>query len=121
LKIFSIVAPIIAQASTQAAAATTQPAAQPWYTNQMIPLILLGIIFYVFIFRAKKTQDKKRTELLAQLKIGERVQTIGGIIGTVVKVNDSEVTLKVDESSNTKIRFSRSAVHRVLGEEAETK
>jgi preprotein translocase subunit YajC len=101
--------------------ATTKPVDVPWYANNLIPLILIGIIFYFFIFRAKKTQDKKRTTMLSQLKAGDRVQTIGGILGTVIKASDSEVTLKVDETSNTKLRFSRSAIHRVLTEEPETK
>jgi preprotein translocase subunit YajC len=55
--------------------------------------------------------------MLSQLKRGDRVQTIGGILGTVVEARESEVVLKVDESANTKIRFSRSAIHRVLDEE----
>jgi len=79
------------------------------------------LFFYFFIFRAKKTQDKKRTSMLDQLKPGDRVQTIGGILGTVIKASDSEVTLKVDETSNTKLRFARSAIHRVLGDEVEAK
>ena len=51
------------------------------------------------------------------LKRGDRVQTIGGILGTVVETRDGEVLLKVDEGNNTKIRFSRNAIHRVLEEE----
>jgi preprotein translocase subunit YajC len=81
------------------------------------------LILYIFVFRSKRTQDKKRTDMLSALKRGDRVQTIGGILGTVVEARDTDVLLKVDESSNTKIRFSRSAIHRVLEEEkaAETK
>jgi preprotein translocase subunit YajC len=45
------------------------------------------------------------------------VQTIGGIIGTVVESRENEVVLKVDETSNTKIKFSRNAIHRVLTDE----
>jgi len=45
------------------------------------------------------------------------VQTIGGILGTVIEAREGDVLLKVDESSNTKIRFARSAIHRVLEEE----
>jgi preprotein translocase subunit YajC len=85
---------------------------------------MVGVhILYIFVFRSKRTQDKKRTDMLGALKRGDRVQTIGGILGTVVEARDTDVLLKVDESSNTKIRFSRSAIHRVLEEEkaAETK
>jgi preprotein translocase subunit YajC len=45
------------------------------------------------------------------------VQTIGGVLGKVVETEDSRMLLKVDESSNTKIWFSRDAIYKVLGEE----
>jgi preprotein translocase subunit YajC len=97
---------------------TERPPAPWWADSFFIPLLLGILILYVFVFRSKRTQDKKRQEMLTLLKKGERVQTIGGILGTVIEVRDNEVLLKVDESSNTKIRFARSAIHRVL-EEAE--
>jgi preprotein translocase subunit YajC len=43
--------------------------------------------------------------------------TAGGILGSVVEVRDTEVVLKVDESSNTKIKFTRDAIKRVLTED----
>ena len=55
--------------------------------------------------------------MLDTLKKGDRVQTIGGVLGTVVEARDTDVLVKVDESSNTKIRFSRNAIHRVLDED----
>ncbi len=49
-------------------------------------------------------------------------QTIGGVLGTVTQVNEKEVTVKVDETNNVKIKFTRGAVHRVLDDEkTETK
>jgi preprotein translocase subunit YajC len=90
----------------------------PWWAqNPLIPIILGIIVLYFFVFRSKRTQDRKRQDMLSQLRKGDRVQTIGGILGTVIEARDNEVLLKVDESSNTKIRFSRSAIHRVLEEE----
>ena len=102
--------------------ATSQPANPPpqWYealSGPFFPIIIGIIILYFFMFNSKKSQDKKRTNMLAQMKKGDRVQTIGGILGTVVDVKDSEVLLKVDETSNTKIKFARSAIHQVLEEE----
>jgi preprotein translocase subunit YajC len=85
-------------------------------------LLIIGLaVLYFFVFRTKKTQDKSRKEMLNSLKRGDKVQTIGGIIGTVLEARDTEVLLKVDEGSNTKMRFTRSAVHRVLEEQAEAK
>lgn len=89
----------------------------PGWMSPMVPLIVGIVILYFFVFRSKKTQDRKRTDMLANLKKGDTVQTIGGIIGKVLEARESDVLVKVDESSNTKIRFSRSAIHRVLTDE----
>ena len=60
--------------------------------------------------------DKAREKMLAALAKGDKIQTSGGIIGSVVEVRESEVIVKVDENANTRIRFARSAVQTVLGE-----
>lgn len=103
--------------SPGAPGSTAQPTSPPGWT-QFIPLILIVVIFYFFVIRSKRTQDKKRNEMLNQLKKGDRIQTIGGVLGTVVEAREDDVLVKVDESSNTKIRFARSAIHRVVNEEA---
>ena len=92
--------------------------------SPLVPLMLGILVLWFFVFRAKNKQERSRTDMLAKLKPGERVQTIGGIIGTIHSVNqdNSVVTVKVDETNNVKIKFSRNAIHRVLDEEkAETK
>lgn len=113
-----------AAGSAAAPAATTGGTAPPgWFQmlqGPLFPLMIGVLILYLFVFRSKRQQDKKRTDMLGGLKRGDRVQTIGGILGTVVEARDTDVLLKVDESSNTKIRFSRSAIHRVLEEEKAT-
>ena len=85
-----------------------------------MPLIMaLLVIFWVFMARTKRREAKDRQDLLSNIKRGDRVETVGGILGKVVDAETSKVLLKVDESSNTKIWFSRKAIHRVLGEEKE--
>jgi preprotein translocase subunit YajC len=59
-------------------------------------------------------EEKARQALLKQLKRGDRIQTIGGIQGAVVRAEEARVEVKVDESSNTKIWFARSAIARVI-------
>ena len=57
-----------------------------------------------------------RTEYAAAIgrSPGDKVVTAGGIMGTIVDVRDTDVVLKVDESSNTKIKFTRDAIKRVV-------
>ena len=56
--------------------------------------------------------------MLDALKKNDRVQTIGGVLGTVVDVRDNEVLVKVDETNNVKIRFNRTAIKEVLQDAA---
>ena len=93
----------------------SKPATQPtpWWASQWIPLLLILLMAWLLIFRPKNKTEKSRVQMLNSLKKGDRIQTIGGIIGTVVEVRDDEVVVKVDEASNTKLTFSRNAIHRV--------
>jgi preprotein translocase subunit YajC len=99
--------------------ATTQPV--PWWANQgnVFMLLIFAMLMY-FVFtssRTKRKDQKKRDDMLKNMKRGDRVMTAGGILGSVVEVRDSEVLLKVDESTNTKIKFSRDAIKRVVTED----
>ena len=100
-------------------APATQPAAPFWANPIFIPLVLMGV-FLLLSSRSKKGQQKKVEDMLSQLKRGDRIQTIGGIIGTVVEARETEVLVKVDENNNTKMRFTRKAIHRVLEDETNT-
>ena len=106
------------QVLAQTTPPTTQPAPPAVDLLRMgFPFLIIIGMFYFLVIRSKRTQEKRRQSMLSELKRGVRVQTIGGILGSVVESRDDRVLLKVDESSNTKIWFSRSAVHRVLDEE----
>jgi preprotein translocase subunit YajC len=80
----------------------------------IVMLLVLGMI--VFTTMAQRRERKKRDALLSSVKKHDRVQTIGGIIGSVVEVKSNTVVLKVDESSNTRMTFARSAIQQVLKE-----
>jgi preprotein translocase subunit YajC len=102
-------------------AQTTGPSTRPFwaefFASPLFLMVLLLLVMFVFMNQSKRKQEKQRRDMLGALKKGDRIQTIGGILGTVLEVRESEVVLKVDESSNTKMRFARSAIHQVLEEE----
>ena len=54
--------------------------------------------------------------MLAAIKKGDKVMTIGGIHGTVMEVRGNQVTLKVDESSNTRMKFDLEAIRGAVDE-----
>lgn len=76
----------------------------PWI---FIPLMLVLVFM---LFRGPQKQKQKRKQLVQSLKKNDRVQTIGGIIGTIVNIKGDEITLKIDESNNTKITVVSSAI-----------
>ncbi len=85
-----------------------------------LPIIL--VLFYFMILRPQKQQQQTHNELLKNLKENDRVVTIGGIHGVVTNVQrDAErVTVRIDESTGTKIKVGLSAISRVItGDEAD--
>ena len=109
-------------ATTPATPPTTGVVDPPWYAGPMVPLLLLVVIMYVFMFRGQRGKEQKRRDMISKMKKGDEVQTIGGEFGRVVEVRDDRVLLKVDETSNAKIWYSRNAIHRIVTEEkVETK
>jgi preprotein translocase subunit YajC len=105
---------------------TTQPDAPAWARfvqsfGGLMPIILVMVLFIWMTSRSRKKQEQQKKDMLGAMKRGDRVQTIGGILGNIVEVRDDRILLKVDEGNNTKVWFARSAIHRVLGEEAEAK
>lgn len=78
----------------------------------------LALMIFMQIFAGRK-QKKQREQMLNSIARHDRVQTVGGIIGTVAEIRDDEVVLKVDEATNTKLRVARSAISSVLKKSAE--
>jgi len=82
----------------------------------MFPIFLALIVFWWWMSRSRGKERRKYEDMLRSLKRNDRVQTIGGIIGTVVEARDNEVVVKVDETNNVKMRFSRAAIKEVFSE-----
>lgn len=83
--------------------------------------LLIGVVFalYIFLMVLPQRRDQKRAqEMMDNLKKNDRVLFGGGILGTIVNVHsDGYVTLKIDESSNAKMRVLRSGIVKVLTDE----
>jgi preprotein translocase subunit YajC len=87
----------------------------------MFPILLIMIVMFVFMGRANARQRREQAERLNNLKKNDKVVTMAGIIGVVVaiKEGEDEVTLRVDDASNTRIRVLKSSITRVTTEEQE--
>jgi len=94
---------------------TTPGGQKPGGGNTIIWMMLpILVIFVLMTSMGGRKERKRQAAMISSLKKRDRVQTQGGIIGIITEIKDNEVVLKVDEGSNTKIRFAKSAVQRVL-------
>ena len=85
-----------------------------WF--RMLPwLAILGVMLLVMILPGRQ-QAKKRKAMMAGMSKNDRVMTRGGVIGVVMEVRDHEVVLKVDESNNTRMHFSKQAIQHVFAD-----
>ncbi len=77
---------------------------------QIVPLVLIFIVFYFFMIRPQQKKQKDREKVLDSLKRGDRVVTIGGAHGTVAGIDTEKKTVLVQVSETTKIKFDRTAI-----------
>ena len=92
-----------------------------FFNTQLIFLVFLFVVMYFLLFRGPRRQQQQHRKMVQSLKKNDRVRTIGGIYGTVIEVKGDEVILKVDESNNTKLRVSLSAISKNISEEGKEK
>lgn len=83
--------------------------------SQIIFIVLLFVLMYFMMFRGPKKRQQQQQQMVQSLKKNDRVQTIGGILGTVLEVSDNEITIKIDESNNTKMKVLPSSISKVIG------
>jgi preprotein translocase subunit YajC len=77
-------------------------------TNMLIPLVLMGAVFYFLLIRPQQKQAKEHQKLLGGLKRGDEVVTQGGLLGTVFQVEDRTVSL--DVGGGTKVRVLKANI-----------
>ncbi len=98
-----------------AAPVTRRP--RPFGGSSWIFLGLMFVVMYFLLFRGPRKQKQQRKQLVQSLQKNDRVQTIGGVIGTIVDVKSDEITLKIDESNNTKMKITPSAIGKNLSKD----
>ncbi len=59
-----------------------------------LPMILLFVVFYFILIRPQRKKDKENKAMLANLKVGDDIITIGGIVGTIIKIKDEKIVIE---------------------------
>ena len=102
-------------ATTDAAAATetmSTGATIVYYAVQFVPMILIFVVFYFLMIRPQRKKDKEAKAMLDNLKVGDRICTIGGIYATIVRIKDDVLTVEVGDQK-TQMMIARWAVRNV--------
>ena len=93
---------------------TTETASAGSFIVTLLPMILVLVFMYIILYLPQKKQDKKDAAMRASIEVGDRVVTIGGIVGHVAAINEKDDTIVVETTSDrVKIRFRRSAISSV--------
>jgi preprotein translocase subunit YajC len=90
------------------------------FLSGLLPIILMIGIFYFLVFMPMRRQQRNQKEMIKSLQNGQTVLTSGGIIGTIIAVNDDTLILRI-KPDNLKIQVARSAVTNVVGTDDQVK
>lgn len=83
-------------------------AAAPNGLMNFLPFLLIIVLFYFLMIRPQQAKHKKHLQMIAELKKGDKVITMAGIIGKITKVNEQHFTLEI--APNVEVDFERNAI-----------
>lgn len=83
--------------------------APPAWTS-LVPIGIIVLMLYLLLIRPQQKKAKEHSLLLAKLKVGDKVTTSGGIVGTVVSLKDKSIAIR---SADAKMEILKSAVAEV--------
>jgi len=96
---------------------TPVPAPSPF--GMLLPFILILFVFYFLVLLPQQKKQKEHKKMLDELKVGDKVVTVGGILGEVEKLKENIVTVKVREGIS--IDFLRNAISQVVNQKTASK
>ena len=80
----------------------------------LLPLILIFAIFYFLLIRPQQTKMKQHRTMLENLKKGDQIVTAGGVVGKVVRIEQSDNQLMVEIAPNVQVKVIRQTVADLL-------
>ena len=83
----------------------------------LLPIAILGGLFYLLLVMPQRRRAKKAQELRESIQVGDEIRTIGGIYGTIRHEDDESFT--IDLGSGSTMRISKRAVAERIGDDAE--
>ena len=101
-------------------------AAQPGTMDlvmSFLPFIVIIVVFYFLMIRPQRKRDKENREMLAAIKVGDTITTIGGMVGKITKIKDEKVIFetgpKTEPHQITIERWAIKSVQKVVSDDAQ--
>lgn len=82
-----------------------------------LPLLIILAIFYLLVFMPMQRQKRQQAQMLKDLQNGSVVLTTGGIVGTIVSINNDDTLILRVKPDNIKLQVARSSVASLVTEE----
>ena len=101
---------ILADAAPAAAPAAQQPSGAAQLFS-FVPLILIFVVMFYLMYRSNKKEQKRREEMISSVRTGDKVLTVGGLMGMVANIKDDCFVLKI--ADNVKVEVAKSAISSV--------
>lgn len=107
---------LISPAYAQDAASSAGPLGNLGGIVQILPFVLVFIVFYFLLMRPQQQRQKQLKATVAALKRGDRVVTAGGIIGVVQKAREGSAEIEVEIAAGVRVMVLRDTISSVMGD-----
>ncbi|AOR23067.1 preprotein translocase subunit YajC [Clostridium taeniosporum] len=77
--------------------------------SNVVPFVVVFVIFYFLLILPEKKRKKRYNTMVSELKVKDEIMTRGGVIGTIVKIDDENVVIETS-SAKTKIKLSKNGI-----------
>ena len=78
-------------------------------STTLIPIVLLVVVFYFFLIRPENKKKKEQENMRSNLKKGDKITTIGGVVGRVVQTTDDTIIVETSED-RVRLEFAKWAI-----------
>lgn len=77
--------------------------------STLLPFVILIVVFYFLLLRPEQKKKKQLNEMRNSIEVGDKITTIGGIVGTVVSIKDDIITIETG-ADRVRVEFARWAI-----------
>ena len=79
---------------------------------QMLPLVLIFVVFYFLLIRPQTKKAKEHREMVGKLAVGDEVVTTGGILGRIAEAGETFMTVEI--ASGVQIKVQRLQISQLM-------